>query len=57
MELLALAAVGIHPAVVHPRADDLDLPNPGCKLAGWGVTVAAHQPVPRSSTSSAKAAR
>ena len=45
MELLALAAVGIHPAVVHPPADHLDPPDPGCKLAGWGVTVAAHQPV------------
>ena len=45
MELLALAGGGVHPAVVHPRADHLDLPDPGGELAGWGVAVAAHQPM------------
>jgi hypothetical protein len=45
LELVALAGGGVHPAVVHPGADDLDLPGAGRKLAGWGVAVAAHQPM------------
>jgi hypothetical protein len=45
VELVALAGGGVHPAVVHPGADDLDLPGPGRKLAGWGVAVADHQPM------------
>jgi hypothetical protein len=46
VELPALPGVGVHPPVVHPGADDLDLPRAGGDLAGWGVAVAAHQPVP-----------
>jgi hypothetical protein len=45
LEPHALPGRGVHPTVVHPRADDLDLPGAGGKLAGWGVAVAAHQPV------------
>src|SRR6266571_6760926 len=46
LELLALAGLGVDAAVVDPRADHLDLPCAGGDLPGWGVAVAAHQPVP-----------
>jgi hypothetical protein len=46
LELLALPGRRVHPPVVHPGAHDLDLARPGGDLAGWGVAVAAHQPMP-----------
>jgi hypothetical protein len=45
VELGPLARFGVHPPVVDAGADDLDLARAGRKLAGWGVAVAAHQPV------------
>jgi hypothetical protein len=45
LELLALAGGGIHPPVVDPRADHLDLAHPGGQRAPRSVPVADHQPV------------
>jgi len=45
VELLALPGRRVDSPVIHPRTDDLDLPSAGRTLVGWGVAVAAHQPV------------
>ncbi len=45
MELLALTGGGVHAAVVDAGAGDLDLPPTGGDRPGWGVAVAAYQPV------------
>ena len=45
MELHPLAGGGVQAAVVHPRADHLDLAHPGGQRATRGVPVADHQPV------------
>jgi hypothetical protein len=45
LELLALAGGGVHPPVVDPRADHLDLAHPGGQRASRSVPVADHQPV------------
>ena len=45
VELRPLAGRRVDPPVVHPRADHLDLADPGGQRAGRGVAVADHQPV------------
>jgi hypothetical protein len=45
VELHPLAGGGVQAAVVHPRADHLDLADPGGEAARRGVPVADHQPV------------
>jgi hypothetical protein len=45
LELHPLAGGGVHPPVVDPRADHLDLAHPGGQRATRGVPVADHQPV------------
>ena len=45
MELGPLPGRWVDSAVIHPGTSDLDLPCAGGDRAGWGVAVAAHQPV------------